>query len=162
MFERMCIKARIIVPILVILLLYTGGILLLERKIEKKLTNIQINYNQPLPYNSFLSMVLFGDTRSSLMMNRGYAVINDDEGIENFSAMVHKLRYQVLMVFGFLIVIGITLALLIARSISKPIMELANTSKDIANGNINATLDYQNAVSSRYSLNLLKIFNRDS
>ena len=83
MFERMCIKVRIIIPILVILLLYTGGILLLDHRIEKKLTSIQINYNQPLPYNSFLSMVLFGDTRSSLMMSRGYAVINDDEGIES-------------------------------------------------------------------------------
>jgi signal transduction histidine kinase len=45
------------------------------------------------------------------------------------------------MVFGFLIVIGITLALLIARSISKPIMQLANASNDLANGNINVDVD---------------------
>ncbi|UCB47376.1 MAG: HAMP domain-containing protein [Spirochaetota bacterium] len=141
MFKRACIKLRIIVPILVILLLYTGGILLLERRIEKKLTSIRINYEQPLPYNSFLSMILFGDTRSSLMMNRGYTIINDNEGIEDFSALIRKMRYQVLMVFGFLIVVGITLALLIARSISKPIIELANASNDIANGNINVDID---------------------
>jgi signal transduction histidine kinase len=139
MFDRMCIKAKILVPVIAILFIYTGGVLLLEQRIEKKLTSIQINYNQPLPYNSFLSMVLFGDTRNSLMMSRGYAGVNNDEGIANYSAIVRKLRYQVLMVFGFMIAVGITLALLISRSISKPIMELANVSKDIANGNIKNT-----------------------
>jgi signal transduction histidine kinase len=138
---KMSIKLRIVVPVLVILLLYTGGILLLEHRIEKRLISLQINYTQPLPFNSFLSMILFGDTRSSLMMNRVYSVINHDENINNVSAMIRKMRYQVLMVFGFLIVIGTTLALLIARSISKPIMELAKLSKDIARGDISNTLE---------------------
>jgi signal transduction histidine kinase len=138
---KMSIKLRIVVPVLVILLLYTGGILLLEHRIEKRLISIQINYTQPLPFNSFLSMIMFGDARTGLMMNRVYSVINHDENINNVSTMIRKMRYQVLVVFGFLIVIGTTLALWIARSISKPIMDLARLSKDIARGDIYNTLD---------------------
>jgi signal transduction histidine kinase len=138
---KMSIKLRIVVPVLVILLLYTGGILLLEHRIEKRLISIQINYTQPLPFNSFLSMIMFGDARTGLMMNRVYSVINHDENINNVSTMIRKMRYQVLVVFGFLIVIGTTLALWIARSISKPIMDLAKLSKDIARGDIYNTLD---------------------
>ncbi len=136
MFEKMCIRSRIIIPIILLLLMYTGGMLLLEYRVEKKLSSIQIDYNYPLPYNSFLSMVLFGDIRSSLMMNRGYSIIKENEGIENFSQLVRKLRYQVLMVFGFLIIIGIVLSLIIARGISKPIMELADASKGISSGKL--------------------------
>jgi signal transduction histidine kinase len=141
MLDRMCIKARIIITIILLLLMYTGGILCLEYRVEKKLSSLQFNSSQPLPYNSFLSMVLFGDTRSGLMMGTTYAVINGDESIEDFSALVHKLRYQVLMILGFFIVLGVIVAVLISRGITKPIMALANASKGFAKGKISEKLE---------------------
>jgi len=141
MLDRMCIKARIIITIILLLLMYTGGILCLEYRVEKKLSSLQFNSSQPLPYNSFLSMVPFGDTRSGLMMGTTYAVINGDESIEDFSALVHKLRYQVLMILGFFIVLGVIVAVLISRGITKPIMALANASKGFAKGKISEKLE---------------------
>jgi signal transduction histidine kinase len=136
----MCIRTRILVSILAILLFYTGGILLLEYRVEKKLSGIQFEQVHALPYNSFLSMVLFGDTRTSLMMGGNYAVFNGEEGIDEFSTLVHRLRYQVLMVFAFFIVTGVILAIFIARGISKPIMELARASGGIFQRDASAEL----------------------
>ncbi len=144
MFNRMCIKTRIIVMIIMLLLMYTGGILLLEYRVEKKLSSIQFSANAPLPYNSFLSTVLFGGIHSNIMMSGNYAMVDEDESIKNFTAMIRNLRYQVLMTFGFFIILGIILALLIARSISKPIMDLAKASRGLVKGNGSDTLEPSN------------------
>ena len=128
MFERMCIRTRILVSILAILFFYTGGILLLEYRMEKKLTAIEFDQGPALPYNSFLSTVLFGDTRAGLMMGGDYAVFNGEEGSNEFSILVRRLRYQMLMVFGLFIIMGVVLAMFIARGISRPIMEIARAS----------------------------------
>lgn len=134
MFGRISIKVRIIVSITLLLLMYTGGILYLGYRVEKKLSSIQFTSSQPLPYNSFLSIKLFGDTRSSLMMGGNYAAINGNDNIEEFSAMVRTQRYQILIVLGFFIVLGVIMALFIARGITKPIMDLADASRGMTKG----------------------------
>jgi signal transduction histidine kinase len=141
MFGRMSIKVRIIVSITLLLLMYTGGILYLDYRVEKKLSSTQFTSSQPLPYNSFLSMVLFGDSRSSLMMGGNYTAINGDGNIEEFSAIVRTLRYQILIVLGFFIVLGVILALCIARGITKPIMDLADASRGMTKGRISDKLE---------------------
>lgn len=145
MFSRMRIKTRILVMIIALLLMYTGGILLLEYRVEKKLSSIQFSANAPLPYNSFLSRVLFGGMHPNIMMSRNYTMVDEDESIENFTGMIRNLRYQVLMTFGFFIILGVILALLVARSISKPIMELAKASRGLVKGNISDTRESPNS-----------------
>ncbi|MBN2324785.1 MAG: HAMP domain-containing protein [Spirochaetes bacterium] len=141
MFKRMCIRTRIVVSMVAILLFYTGGILILESRMEKKLSGIQFEQSPVLPYNSFLSTVLFGDNRTGLMMGGNYAVFNGEEGIDEFATLVHSMRYQVLMVFAFFIVTGVLLAMFIARGISKPIMDLARASGGILRRDAGARLE---------------------
>ena len=159
MFKRMCIRTRIIVMITALLLMYTGGILLLEYRVEKRLSNIQFSVNTPLPYNSFLSMVLFGNMHSNMMVAGRFTIDNEDISAERFTSLVRNLRYQVLMTFGFFIVVGVIIALLISRSISKPIKELARASRGLVKGDAGDIPEPSNCTELRElteSFNLMK------
>lgn len=126
---------------LLVLLTNAGLILWLEQRAEKELSTTKTDEMEVLAYNYFFSRVLAGDIQSGFIISKRYPVLSESKDISNVSTIIRKLRFQVVIVFIISITGGIVLSLIVARSISKPIIQLASASKNIAGGKIDESFE---------------------
>ncbi len=134
MFKKLCIRNKIMISVVLLLFLSSGSILLLIDRIEKEIYSSNADSTQLFSYNYFAGMILTGDIHSSFFLNKDYPLVGKDNNDSNLITAVHKLKTQVLIVFGLSIILGIFLSIGISRSISRPIMQLVHASKNLTNG----------------------------
>ncbi len=134
MFKSMSIRNKIVSTIALLLLINSGSIFLLVQRAEKKLYSSILNTPKPFTYNYFLGMVLVGDIYTSFLMNKDYPTITSHDSTNDFFQMLHGLRIKILIIFGITVVIGVLISIMLSRSISVPIMQLARETKNVVNG----------------------------
>jgi signal transduction histidine kinase len=134
MFKSMSLRNKIVITVALLLMINSGAIFLLVQGAEKKLYSAMSNTPKPFSYNYYLGMVLVGDIYTSFLMNKDYPTIENHESPHVFFQMLRGLRIKIFIIFGITVVIGILISILLSRSISKPIMQLAQETKNIVNG----------------------------
>lgn len=129
MFKSMSIRNKIVLTIALLLLINSGAVFLLVHRAENKLYSSISNTPKPFSYNYYLGMVLVGDIYTSFLMNKDYPTIENHDNTHVFFQMLRGLRINILIIFGITVVIGVLISMLLSRSISKPIMQLAQETK---------------------------------
>jgi len=140
MFRGMCVRNKIIITVAVIVLINLASVMILINSMEKKLIETSKLVKDPFTYDYFLGMILTGDLHASFLLNKDYPMIKGDRESSNIWPLLRKLKLQILAVFGFSITLGVGLSILISRSITKPVTQLARTSQQIANGELDAIM----------------------
>ena len=142
MLRDVCIRMKIAISVLFLLTLNTALILLIGFRQETRLLGRNYSFSQPLPYNSFMKTIMLPDDEG-FVFTQGLPLIGNEIGDEKDETVFENsqsLRIQILVVFGLSSFLGIVISLLTARSISRPILQLADASKRIANGSMSESL----------------------
>lgn len=141
MLKNMCFRNKIMISIGLLLIINSGSILLLINRFENKIYSRVSKNTQPFSYNYYLGMVLVGDIQSSFLMNMDYPVIGSNNDTHDLIFLLRKLRIQILSILGGSVILGVFLSILLSRSISRPIMQLARESKRVADGKLSKSID---------------------
>lgn len=135
MFNRLCIRSKILFSIIIVLTMSTGSVLLLLNRLERNICNASTASSNAFSYDYFSGMVLTGDIHTSFLLNKDYPLIekNNNNDMQMLTT-IHRMRNHVMIVFAFSALLGLVLSILVARSIKKPIMQIIQKSKSITNG----------------------------
>ena len=128
MFRKLCIRERVILAVVIVLMVSSGTSLLFISRVEKEIYRSSSHQGPILYYNSFTEMLLSGEIHNSFLVRRDF-----DKSIDSLSmlSLVHRLRNRVIMVFGASFAIGILLSFFTSRGITRPIMQLVHASKNM-------------------------------
>lgn len=140
MVRTTCIRTRIILTFATLLVINAGSILLLEHRLEHKVNSSFPVRGEKMTYDYFLGMVLTGDIHGSLLLNSDYPVVQAENRAETLGGVISRLRLQMLVVFGVSMVLGVIVSFLLSRGITKPIVQLARSAKNLANGKLDESL----------------------
>ena len=130
MFSKTCIRNKIIGIILFLIITNIVGIYLICITMENNEIIAKAKSISPLSYDYFMGMELTGDMRNSFLLNRDYPVIVKNSDISTSLQIIHKLHQKLLLLFIASGIVGIAIALYVARSISRPILKIAHSYKD--------------------------------
>ncbi len=140
MFSKLCVRERVLLTVVIVLIISSGTTFFLVDRMERKMYSSSSGFEPLFFYNYFSGMVLTGDIHNSFMLNKGYPLI--DRNNDNMSSLssVHRLKTQILFVFGLSLIAGIILSVIASRGITRPIMQLIHASKNVNNGKIEGSL----------------------
>lgn len=141
MLKSMCLRNKIMISIGLLLIINSCSIILLLNRFENKIYSTVSNNPRPLSYNYYLGMVLVGNIQNSFLMNMDYPIIGNNNNVHDLIFIVRKLRIQILSILGVTVILGVFLSILLSRSISKPIMQLARDSKRVVDGKLSKSID---------------------
>jgi len=130
MFSKTCIRNKIIAIMLFMIVTNIVGIYLICISIENNEIIAKGKSVSPLSYDYFMGMELTGDIRNSFLLNRDYPVVVKESNVPNSLQIIHKLHQRLVLLFIISGVVGIGIALYVARSISKPILKIAHSYKN--------------------------------
>jgi signal transduction histidine kinase len=142
MFKSLSIRNRIVISITVLLLINSGSIFLLIKQAEKKLYNTIATTEKQVLYDYARRKVLVGDIYEILGVNVDYITMeNHNSPLELFPTL-RGLTIKISIIFGITVVIGVLISIFLSRSISKPIMELAQETKNFVDGKPGKTKEF--------------------
>lgn len=144
LFRTLCIRERVIIAIVIVLMISSGTILYFINAAEKKIYSSSAD-SEPIFFHDYFSDIVFtGDIRSSFLLRRDF--LANDKNIDSIKmlSIVHRLKNQVIIIFGVSLALGIALALLTSRGITRPIMRLVHASKNMTNGNVEEEITTSN------------------
>jgi signal transduction histidine kinase len=128
------------ITFIILILIDAGSILLLEHRLEKRVLQTYLYTTAQIPLHSYTGMVFAGTESGGFFINRFFKFESGNGQVQAISRMVRKLRLQMLLVFAVSIALGAVITMLVSRSIAKPIVQLARSSKSLANGNLDGDL----------------------
>ena len=102
MFNRLCIRSKVLFSIIIVLAVSSGSVLLLLNRLERDICSASTASSNAFSYDYFSGMVLTGDIHASFLLNRDYPLIeNSNNNDMQMLTMIHRLRNHVLVVFAF-------------------------------------------------------------
>ncbi len=129
MFPKTCIRNKILGVIVFIVIANVVGIYLICYTLENNVISESTYSKTPFTYDYFMGMELTGDIRNSFLFNRDYPVIVKDSDITYSIQLIRRLHHRLIYLFIITGALGIFIAALIAKSISRPILKIANSYK---------------------------------
>jgi signal transduction histidine kinase len=145
----------------VLLLIDAGSILLLEHRLENRVLRTFFDTTADVPLHFYTGTILVGTERNGLFINRFFQVVNGDGQVQAIGRIVQKLRLQMLWVFGVSMALGVFVSFLLSRSIAKPIVQLARSSKNLAKGDLDGDLTKSRCTEFKMLADSLKTMQQD-
>ncbi len=133
MFPKTCIRSKILGVIIFIVIANVVGIYLICYTLENNVISEKNYSKSPLTYDYFMGMELTGDIRNSFFFNRDYPVVLKDSDITYSIQLIRRLHHRLIYLFIITGALGILIAILISKSISKPILKIASSYKSRLN-----------------------------
>jgi signal transduction histidine kinase len=155
------IRSRIVITFAVLLLIDAGSILLLEHRLENRVLRTYLDTTTQIPLHYYTGTVLAGNESDGFFINRFFQVVSGDGRAQAISRIIQKLRLQMSWVFGVSMALGVIITLLVSRSIAKPIVQLARSSKNLANGNLDENLAKSRCTEFQMLADSLRTMQRD-
>jgi len=140
MFSKLCVRERVLLTVVIVLIISSGTIFFLIDRMEREVYSSSSGFEPLFFYNYFSGMVLTGDIHNSFMLNKDYPLIDKNNDSMSFLSSIHRLKIQILVVFGLSLIAGIVLSVITSRGITRPIMQLIHASKNVNNCNIEGGL----------------------
>jgi signal transduction histidine kinase len=137
MFKKLCIRERVIIAVVAVIVVCAAAILILINKVENDILAAAA-FNEPMLSQSFFSNTMFsGDALNGFLLKREYVLMDNSIDSVKMLSLMHRLKNNVMIVFGASLALGLLLALVTSRGITRPIMRLVHASKNIASGDDN-------------------------
>jgi len=140
MFSKLCVRERVLLTVVIVLIISSGTIFFLIDRMEREVYSSSSGFEPLFFYNYFSGMVLTGDIHNSFMLNKDYPLIDKNNDSMSFLSSIHRLKIQILVVFGLSLIAGIVLSVIASRGITRPIMQLIHASKNVNNCKIEGGL----------------------
>jgi signal transduction histidine kinase len=137
MKRMLCIRSKMMIPVLVVLVVSAGAALLLIWRMEERMSSSNHATRSGVSYNYMAGVTLTGDLYSNYLLNKEFPkefpqMTSVHLSLDSNTAL-HRLRNNIAMVFGFSLILGVFLTVVTSRSISRPIMQLVDASKELQN-----------------------------
>jgi signal transduction histidine kinase len=129
MFQRMCIRNKFITIFLIILLIDLGAVLFLEDRTERELVKTGKNYDQLLSENPLISMLIGGGLHNYFIMQKKLGSVQEQESLQTIIHIVKGFRNQVILIFGFTLIAGFAVSVIVGKRVSKPLNLFSNLAK---------------------------------
>jgi signal transduction histidine kinase len=137
MKRMLCIRSKMMIPVLVVLVVSAGAALLLIWRMEERISSSGHASGSGVSYNYMEGVTLTGDLYSNYILNKQFPEeFPQMTGVQfslDSATALHRLRNNIAMVFGFSLILGIFLTVTTSRSISRPIMQLVDASRKLQN-----------------------------
>lgn len=137
MKRMLCIRSKMMIPVLVVLVVSAGAALFLIWRMEERMSSSNHATRSGVSYNYMAGVTLTGDLYSNYLLNKEFLkefpqMTSVQLSLDSNTAL-HRLRNNIAMVFGFSLILGVFLTVVTSRSISRPIMQLVDASKELQN-----------------------------
>ena len=140
MKRMLCIRSKIMIPVLVVLVVSAGAALLLIWRMEERISSSGHASGSGVSYNYMKGVTLTGDLYSNYILNKEFPEeFPQMTGVQfslDSATALHRLRNNIAMVFGFSLILGIFLTVTTSRSISRPIMQRVDASRRLPNNTL--------------------------
>ncbi len=144
MKRMLCIRSKIMIPVLAVLVISAGAALLLIWRMEQRVSSSNHVFASGVSYNYMAGVTLTGDLYSNYLLNPDFPQMNSVQFSLDSNTILHKLRNNIALVFGFSLILGVFLTVVTSRSISRPIMQLVDASKNLQSHEIGSDVVHPN------------------
>ncbi len=125
----LCIRSKVMIPVIVVIVTSAGSALFLIGRAEQRMSSSGSVSIAGMSYSYMKGVTLTGDLYSNYLLDQDFPEWNNVQYSLDANTALNRLRNNVVVVFGFSLLMGILLTLLISRSISRPIMQLVDASR---------------------------------
>jgi signal transduction histidine kinase len=132
--KRLCIRNKMLIALLALIVIDMGVLFLLERRAEHVIHQNQKRFSEIMDPDSLLAILMTGNLRSDFMLIGNGPRFQEDSMTNVSLGIMRTFRNQLYLVFGVSLALGIGLTFYFSRILSRPIAQLAEGWEELGLG----------------------------
>jgi signal transduction histidine kinase len=125
MAQKLCIRNKILLAFLVLLVVDLGVVFLLENQAKRELLKNQSKFNEAIISNSLFDVIFAGNIYSMFLLTGEEGHIDPRELTAASLSVLEQFRNRIFVIFGVSLILGIGITLFFALNVTRSIVQLA-------------------------------------